>query len=383
MGGKLTIRTLCIILAFFGCSHPYEPPPIPFNSRPLVVEAVINANPDATTTVMLSRVQNLAEGSSSSMGTPEPNAVVTLEAEDGTQIALPDQGKGQYTAEHLNLMLYANYRVNITTADGNRYQSDFVHAKLTPPIDSLEWNQNSDVTIYVNTHDPLDSTIYYRWDFVETWNYLANLNSIWGLENRKIFLKDSLTQTDSCWRTQPSTDIVTASSVAYSQDVISHYQVTTIPEGSEKLSNRYSILVKQYALTKEAYEYYQTLRKNTQQTGSLFDPQPLNLPTNVHCLTHPAETVIGFVSASTVEEKRIFIDHTQISNWKYEGVVSSDCSYFIYVDQNPTDFSIFDYPDTTYGPYYFITNGPLVLVSRSCTECTYYGGSNVKPSFWQ
>ena len=379
---RYNIIKVFFLVTMAACTHPYDPPPIPINTRPLVVEALINTSPDATTTVMLNRVQNLSEGTSSS-GTPELNAMVTLEMEDGTQISLPDQGKGQYFSDHLNLPVYTNYRLNITTADGNKYQSDFVIAKKTPAIDSLEWNQNSDVTIYVNTHDPLDSTIYYRWDYIETWNYLANLNSIWGLENRKIFLKDSLTQTDSCWRTDSSTDIVTANSLAYSQDVISHYPVVTIPDGAEKISNRYSILVRQYALTKDAYEYYQILRKNTQQTGSLFDPQPMNLPTNIRCLTHPTETVIGFVTASTVEEKRIFIDHKELNDWNYNGLVSADCSHFIYVDPNPTDFSIFDYPDTTYGPYYFITNGPLVLVSRACTECTFFGGTNVKPSFWQ
>ena len=378
---KHKIFGLCL-MCLASCTHPYEPPPIPFNSRPLVVEAQINASPDATTTVALSRVENISNAGSSS-GAPELNAIVNLEAEDGTLIALSEQGKGQYSADHLDLILYNNYRLNITTADGNKYQSDFVHPKQTPPIDSLEWNQNSDVTIYVNTHDPLDSTIYYRWDFVETWNYLANLNSIWGVENRKIFFKDSLTQTDSCWRMDSSSDIVTANSLAYSQDVISHYPITTITAGTEKLSNRYSILVRQYALTKEAYEYFQTLRKNTQQTGSLFDPQPMILPTNIHCLTHPNETVIGFVTASSVTEKRIFIDHTQVSNWNYGGTVTGDCSHFVYTDPNPTDYTIFDYPDTTFGPYYFITMGPLVLVARTCTECTYYGGTNVKPSFWQ
>jgi hypothetical protein len=256
-----------------------------------------------------------------------------------------------------------------------------VHAKKTPAIDSLEWIQNSDVTIYVNTHDPQDSTIYYRWEFVETWNYLANLNSIWGLENRKIFLKDSLTQTDSCWRTYPSTKIIVANSLAYSSDVISHYALTSVPLNSEQISNRYSILVKQYALTKDAYEFYLILKKNTQETGSLFDPQPQNLPSNIHSLTNPSATVIGFASASTVEEKRIFISHKEVRDWIYEGV-SPDCTYLIYTSTHPGDFSIFDYPDTNFVPYYFITNGPLVLAYRGCTDCTYYGGNNVKPSFW-
>jgi hypothetical protein len=37
---------------------------------------------------------------------------------------------------------------------------------------------------------------------------------------------------------------------------------------------RYSINVRQYGLTKEAYNYWQIIQKSSQQSGSIFDPQP-------------------------------------------------------------------------------------------------------------
>jgi len=360
------------------CKHPFDPPKIPSNKYPLVVEGFINASPDSVTIVRLSRVQNFS-GNDSAVG--EPGAVVLIEDEYGSSIALLDEGGGKYVSDHLNLVLYNKYRLNISTSDGNQYLSDFVPAKKCQPIDSLEWNQNSDVTIYVNTHDPLDSTIYYRWDYVETWNYLSNLSTPWGVENRRIFAKDSLTQTDSCWRSENSSDIIIANSLALGQDLISHYPVAVVPVNSEKISDRFSILVRQYALTKDAYQYFRILQKNTEQTGTLFDPQPSQLPTNIHCLTNPGDKTIGFVYATSMTQRRIFISYREVENWHYQGE-QQDCSNFIYTYADPVDFRIFDYPDTTYAPYYFQSGGGLVLVRKSCTYCTYYGGSNVKPSFW-
>jgi hypothetical protein len=144
--------------------------------------------------------------------------------------------------------------------------------------------------------------------------------------------------------------------------MISHQPVATIPQNDEKISKRYSILVRQYALTKEAYQFHQILQRNTQQTGSLFDPQPSQLSTNLHCLTNPDQPVIGFISASSVEEKIIFIKHQEVNDWNYPGI-TVDCSV-IFTFQDPNDFLIFDYPDTSYGPYYFQSGGGMAVVKN-------------------
>jgi hypothetical protein len=370
------------LMLLTACKHPYDSPAIPVNARPLVVEGFINSGVDEITTIKLSRVQDLSHSDSI---LPESNAVIFIESKNNESFPLYEDSSGTYKSYALNLILNAQYRLNISTSDGNNYLSDFVKAKKTPPIDSLEWNQNSDVTIYVNTHDPIDNTRYYRWEYSESWNYRSAYSSLWTVRNRVIYFKDSLSQTDSCWRSSNSTEIVTANSVSLNKDVIRHYPIYTIPVNSEKISNRYSILVKQFALDSLAYDFYQILKKNTQQVGTLFDPQPSKLPTNIHCLTHSGDLVIGFVSATTQEEKRMFINNSEV-HWDYSGVVP-DCST-IKVNANFPDSSLFLYPDTTYTPYYFFRDPPIVgplyiyIIRKACTECTYYGGTNVKPSFW-
>ena len=88
-------------------------------------------------------------------------------------------GDGIYTSSNLGLALNTEYRLKITTANGKEYLSDYMVAKKTPPIDSLEFRQEEKgVQIYVNTHDDSNNTRYYRWDFDETWEIWSYYYSV-------------------------------------------------------------------------------------------------------------------------------------------------------------------------------------------------------------
>ncbi|HZH96185.1 MAG TPA: DUF4249 domain-containing protein, partial [Flavisolibacter sp.] len=230
-------------------------------------------------------------------------------------------------------------------------------------------------------HDPLNKTKYYRWEYIETWNYSSIYSTDLGVKNGLIYYKNATNQTDSCWRTANSTNIILSSSVALSDDVISEFPVAFVPQNSEKISLRYSILVKQYALTEEAFRYLQLIQKNTEQLGTLFDAQPSQLKGNIQSLNSPGEPVIGYITASTITEKRMFLRKTQVVNWNY-GLPVEYCGLFRTILQNPANYLIFDYPDTSFGPYYFETPGGIVITKKACLDCTEQGGTNVKPSFW-
>ena len=94
---------------------------------------------------------------------------------------------GIYKSNPLLLNSADKYRLKIITASGEQYASDFVEVRQTPAIDSITWQQQNDVTIYANTHDPSNSTTYYRWDFIETWQYRSQLESELGQKNGIIF----------------------------------------------------------------------------------------------------------------------------------------------------------------------------------------------------
>lgn len=376
---KQTVYFLMFTLLLWGCKQSYEPPAIQQPNRFLVVEGVINAAPDSKTEIRLSRTRNLAD---SVVFNPEAAASVQIEAQGGTIIPLQEQNGSLYTADHLTLDPATQYRLRIHTRDGSQYLSDFVPVKQTPPIDSVTWKQEGDVTIYVNTHDPANQAKYYRWDFDETWQYHAFLESFFGLgvQNGRIFFRDATNQTYNCWITKPSTEILLSSSLRLNEDVIAQFPINVIPKNTERLDIRYSILVRQYALTEQAYNYWEILRKNSQTLGTLFDAQPGQLIGNIRNVANAAEPVIGYVSASTVQQQRIFIDNADLTAWK-SPVPNFFCSEQT-IGLNPVDPFIWDYPDTAFEPWFFASGGGLRIARRECLDCRLRGGVNQKPTFW-
>ncbi|HXB92831.1 MAG TPA: DUF4249 family protein, partial [Puia sp.] len=149
-----------------------------------------------------------------------------------------------------------------------------------------------------------------------------------------------------------------------------------IPPGDQRMSIRYSMLASQYVLTEPAYQYWLILQKNSQNLGTLFDPQPSQATGNYHCLTNPNEPVIGYLSASSITQLRMFIANSQLHNWD---TVVSECPTKV-TDQH-LDFRVYTYPDTLWGPYYF-SGTSLILSKRLCLDCREQGGTLTKPSFW-
>jgi hypothetical protein len=372
---KYLVIYIGIIFLSPGCKKPYDPPEINQANSFLVVEGVINGNPASATTISLSRLRNLND---TSFNQPEFNAQVMIEEEGGSMFVLHEKGNGDYSSNDQTLNASKLYRLLVNTADGKRYASDFAPVLQTPPIDTLTWEQNGDVTLYVNTHDPLNQTHYYRWDYLETWEYHSYYNSDTKyIPDTVVYDKD--TSKHVCWQTGHSTDISLGNSTALSSDVISNARIGTIPHNSQKCSERYSALVRQYALSEEAYQYWLVLQKLSEQGGSFFDIQPSQLRGNIHSLSGD-EPVIGYISASTISEKRMFIDHSSLTDWKeFDG---NYCDILGVVANTPDVTHNFFF-DGYYAPYYFTGMGGFVTYTwTSCVDCRTQGGTLVKPSFW-
>jgi hypothetical protein len=362
------------IFLLLGCRKPYDPPEINEANSVLVVEGVINGNPASSTTISLSRLRNLSD---TSYNQPEFNAQIMLEEEAGSMFAFRENGNGDYSSDDLTLNASKRYRLLINTTDGKKYASDFTPVLQTPPIDTLTWEQNNGVSLYVDTHDPLNQTRYYRWDYVETWEYHSFYNSIVRYIPDTV-IYDTNNSTHICWQTAHSTDISLGNTTALSSDVIAHARIGVIPHNSQKCSERYSALVRQYALSQEAYQYWLVLQKLSEQAGTLFDVQPSQLQGNIHSLSS-GEPVIGYISASTIPEKRMFIDHSSLTDWKeFDG---NYCD-ILGVAANTPDVTHYLFFDGYYAPYYFSGMGSVTYTWKSCVDCTTQGGTTVKPSFW-
>jgi hypothetical protein len=361
------------------CKQAYAPPAITGAPNYLVVDGFINTGAGAVTTFNLNRTRNLND--STTTGIPELHAQFAIVASGGASYPLIDSANtGTYSSAPLDLDITQSYSVAITTSDGQKYSSEPAVCRQTPPIDSLYWQQPNNLIFYVNTHDPTGNTRYYRYDYQGTWEHDAELPSPWVVINGNLAGEDSTNQTTQCWSTAASTDIILATSAALAQDIIVAYPVETLLQGDARLKIGYSILVRQYALTADAYNYWLLVQKTSENLGTLFDVQPTQLIGNIHCLTNPSEPVIGFISASTVQQQRINVYISSVTNWIHNSP-GLNCNT-MEIGYDPDSFPAYSFPDTSFGPYYF--NGPdsLVLAPNFCLNCLYFGGTTTKPSFW-
>ncbi len=375
---NLVVTVVAMLLLTTTCRKPYEPAVLISDDNYLVVDGFVNTSFNGITTIVLSRTKNLID---TVVNIPEHNAKITVQNAAGTTYPLQEQGNdGTYASNALQLNNNSQYKILITTANGRHYTSDLVAARQTPPVDSVSWRQDTlGVHVYANTHDPFNSTRYYRWTYVQTWEYHAQLETAWGLAGNVIYVRDPTDQIFICYRTTPSTNVLLGTSAALSQDVISMAPLFSIPANDTTLSQRMSIMVKQYALTPAAYSYWQIIQKNSEQLGTLFDLQPSQLEGNIHSLDNSNEPVVGFMSAGTMEEKRIFISVFDLQSWRSPRG-SYDCTV-LDIPQDPNNFSNWTFPDTAYIPWYF-SGGSIRIAKKVCIDCRISGGTTVKPSFW-
>lgn len=368
-------------IMYISCKKNYNPPAINVDNRFLAIDGSLINSIDSPTVFRLSRTTKLTDSTLAYYA--ETGATVSVKDSSGGSFPFIETEAGKYSSTPLSLNLSDKYRLKITTSSGEDYVSDYVPVKQTPPIDSVSWQQQNDVNIYLDTHDPQNNTKYYRWDYTETWQYESPLNAELSQDNGVLFYVDSTNQTFDCWRNLNSNAILIGTSIALNKDVISKEPIATVSQNSQKISIRYSILVNQYAITPEAYQYYSILKKNTENLGSIFETQPTQLVGNIHSVKNQSEVVIGFFTASSVQQKRIFISKNEVSNWNFVDS-NRECGEKIIAHTPLPDpaFYLYNFPDPDYYPYYFCGSTCLYIARRECVDCRVKGGVNHKPSYW-
>jgi hypothetical protein len=348
----------------------------------LVVEGFINMS--GTTVIAMTR----SSGVDTPLRVPEPGAQIEIQSQIGGSFPLAEGTDGQYSIENLSLDPSQQYRLHIRTTNGKEYQSEFTSAVITPPIDDIGWTAGSGlVNINVSTHDPQTQPGYYQWQFEETWKYHSGYPSDLKYENGKIVPRTQEDLIYYCYRSDLSSQIAIASTEKLSSNVIYQFPIQQISYTStNKLLIRYSILVKQYALTKDWYEWIRKIKKNTESTGSIFDAQPGETGGNIKCLSDPAENVIGFIGSATETDKRLFIDRSEIPTGEiYTGYENcSDDSIL----NNPADLDNyfkgqFNLPTIPIYPPGAIVPKFIMGSSAGCVDCRIAGGTTIPPPFWQ
>jgi hypothetical protein len=386
---------LMIVLTGSGCVKPYVPNVHTPATGYLVVEGNLNTAP-ASTTITLSRTSPLVPQVDTVTETFENGATVSVEGSDGSAYIAVAGGSGTYNFAALPLDSTLTYRLDLHTSDGKEYLSEYVPVIPNPPIDSANVTFTaSGANFFVNTHNPRNNTHYYKWTYTETWEYHS------AEESQYIYKSDSgvvprtpAEEIYTCWRSQATNALILYSTVKLSQDVVSQFPLFSIPQGDQRLNVEYSLLVNQYALGDSAFDYFQLMQTNTQDLGSIFDPQPSSPNGNIHCVSDPSLPVVGYVNASGVQTTRIFVARPIF--WVYNFECARPDSMILAEPSPPplsdSAFLLLEEIQCFGGPNLFTPLMPIppsyypaigvLFNSTYCVDCTAQGGVNVKPAYW-
>jgi len=369
---------VAVILAFTffvnGCVEPFSPPEVNSDEGYLVIDGFLNVGSD-TSRIELSHTQN---ANATAPVSKESSAAVSVEQENGITYTFTEAGNGSYFLPPQKFNTTARYRLRVKTAIGKEYLSDYVEVKNTPPIDNIEGKvdtRQDAMVMQVNTHDPTNQTRFYRWKFEETWQYrtafyssIEIVKKAGGDDYEIVSRKEDV---NLCWRSLKSANILLGSTIKLSQDVIKDLPLTAVPISSNKLYIKYSILVKQYGLTQDAFEYWTSLAKTTEGTGSLFDPLPSQITGNIKNTANGQELVFGYFSASVEQKKRVFLTPNLGSFPRCNA---------------PDTLTIADAlkaPGSTLTNYFGPRSEFVLTTSPYCADCRAQGGTIIKPSFWE
>ena len=286
-----------------------------------------------------------------------------------------------------------NYRLHISTAQYKEYASDFVENKITPPIDSIYATPLvTGVQFSISAHDDTKKTRYYRWDYTESWSYdMGEKASLLIYRNGDVVSRSPDSLVGLCYKyPQASSSIFIANSSRLTQDLINKSPLGYVDGSTGKITNTYEMLVRQYALTPEAYKYWTLLKTNTEGLGTITDPQPSQSITNIHCVSNPAEPVIGYVSVSTIAVKRAFLAGRDLP-FKVN-VLAKDsitCGGGIIWRQPETTFplrlhQLLAVGDTLLVRFETGGNGltGYSYTAAPCADCRLRGGTTTKPAYW-
>lgn len=366
-----------LMLLLDGCIQPFSPPEVNSPDTFLVIDGFLNTGQD-TSKIELRRTQNTNETAAPLI---ETGAVVSVESETGETYNFSEISKGAYILPPYPFNQSVRYRLRVKTKAAKEYLSDYVIVSQTPPIDSITYkvDPNLDAMVfYINAHDPKNNTRFYRWKFEESWQYdtqqYSSLEVIGTGANKEVVVRKQ--NISRCYSIINSSNIILGSTIRLSQDIIKNLPINTVPISSNKLIVKYSIQVKQYGLSKEAFEYWTDLAKTTQGTGSLFDPLPSQVTGNIKNTADPKELVFGFFNAVVEQKKRIFIS-PRLGRLPFCKVdtIPVEC-----LPRRETDCA---YETAGLLIYYADPRQQSVLVTDAdCADCRLHGGTLTKPWFW-
>jgi hypothetical protein len=367
----------------WGCREPFEPEIENVQGGVLVVEGYLDSN-GLESILSLSRTAPIGGVESF---VPETGAKISLRASTGQLIDLIEQKNGQYLFER-DIAENQSYILEILLKNGEKYLSEPIIPIQTPEIlDAGFVRDEEGVEVFLNTQGNQDADDF-LWTYEETWVFRPEIRTpyIYRTDSKVVELRKEEEKIDLCYKSVVNSDLLLETSSRFEDQVVFRQTIKEIPQGDERLMERYSILISQKAIDQKAVEFWETIKRNTDDIGSIFSPLPSIITGNIRLDGNGNKPVVGYVSLGVVKQKRIFIDQREVSPWNFNDPAFDDC----FISQEPVYIGsaqyFSDFGTGSVLPARELMQGTTIVAyytsSRRCSDCTLYADRK-RPEFWE
>ncbi|SMD32273.1 protein of unknown function [Reichenbachiella faecimaris] len=328
--------------------------------------------------------------------TPLSGAMVWIMEDEVGQINFVESEGGLYETENpVAGKIGSSYVLNIRLEDGTTYQS--TTEVLTNPveIDSVYGkylalpSQEDDAIIegiqfFVDTHDLTSEASYFRYEYVEDYQVKVPYPSRyeWDFETESFDLREIPIGT--CYAHGESLGLIIATTNGLSENRLNEFPIRMVERSDAQLNQRYSIILKQYALSPGAYQYYKNLKENNESAGSFFDKQKGTIAGNIAQIGNTASPVLGFFEVAGVSSDTSFFISSEFGEqgFRPDKFYGGSCN----PDVESDTVNISDLNNTLMETYNIVdipimSPNSAILFTRPCSDCRVYADIN-KPEYW-
>ncbi len=341
----------------------------------------------------------------------ESNASVLIEDDSGQEFVFEEVDPGRYVSI-LAFGAQQNkvYRLLVTTADGELYASKTVETPTSGNIEALYAARTTNdsgeegVSILIDAIASENDIGYFRYEYEETYKIIAPFwnpfdfvvidslfqrTDLGDYDGFEVGIKPKEKEERVCYNSNTSKDILQSSSKGLNEGTLNTFAIRFLNRNNYIISHRYSIVVRQYTQTQDAFGYYQRLNDFSSSESVFSEIQPGFLQGNIFARNNKEEKVLGYFEVTSVNSERLYFNYADLFSNEPLPPFAINCEPVqqqpIFSPTMPPSSPLIDAIRNGLVKYHATNEGNALIPykgkDRRCGDCTSWG-SNVKPDFW-
>jgi len=321
--GMVTFSVTSLIV-LWGCVEPFNAVTNNYENA-LVIDALLTTELKRHSVSLFRTYTFEAEGPE-----PERNAEVSIIDNVGNKYNFFETEPGVYLSlDSFSAISGTEYILIIETIDGGSYRSKTVIAPSFIPITDVSFKRivkdegDEGVSILLNNSSQSAGPNYFRYEYEETYKIIApNYDPFEFLvvdytpcDSNPPYRVDIVPREEQkrvCFGYSSSITPVQTSTIGLSENKVQNFELQFLNRENYIISHRYSILIKQYTQTQDAYSYYERLGDFSTSDNVFSQSQPGFLEGNIISNNIEDEKVLGYFEVATVDEKRTYFNYKDL-----------------------------------------------------------------------